>query len=261
MLTDSQEKEIRNIVIQSLNKAEEHWEKGGHQLAVALEHATFTEAVLSKDESEPSKIPGHPKVQDTDTVIDEFIALVADMRDSSMHLMCAISKKTSRVTGLERVYYETSALLPAIAQTIKYKEGNVTEYLGDGVLALFKVDSDKKSKTIYSSYNAAKNIIGDTRKIVNQELYKRYTLPEINIGVGLSLSKTLVSLVGLEGEKHPKAFGECVFRATKLSTGINVVITDKFLKKMWPSSDGGRLKFEEKNVNSVKGYLIKDNKI
>ncbi|WP_299872948.1 hypothetical protein [uncultured Cocleimonas sp.] len=258
MLTQNQEQEIRIIVNQSLDKAEEHWKKGGHQLAVALEHATFSESVLDKSESEPSKIPGHPKVQDNYTVIDEFIALVADMRDSSKHLINAISKKTSKVTGLERVYYETSALLPAIAQTIKYKDGNVTEYLGDGVLALFKVDSDKKSDAIYSSYNAARNIIGDTREIVNQELSERYSLPPINLGVGLSLSKTLVSLVGLEGEKHPKAFGECVFRATKLSTGKNIIITDKYLKKMWPSSDGGTIKFKEKRVKKVKGFLIED---
>jgi len=256
MLTRDQKEEIRSIVIQSLNKAEKHWENGGYQLS--REHAAFNEAALSKAESELSKIPGHPKVQDTDTVIDEFIALVADMRGSSKHLMCAISEKKSKVTGLQRVYYETSALLPAIAQTIKYKGGNVTEYLGDGVLALFKVSSDKKSDTIYSSYNAAKNIISDTREIVNQELYQRYSLPVINLGVGLSLSKTLVSLVGLEGEKHPKAFGECVFRATKLSIGTNVVITDEFLRRMWPSSDGGRLKFKEKSVNTVKGFLIED---
>jgi len=257
MLTDDQKEEIKSIVIRSLNKAEEHWEKGGHQLAV--DYAALSEAALHKAESEPSKIPGHPNVQDTDTVIDEFIALVADMRDSSRHLMCAISEKTSKVTGLQRVYYETSALLPAIAQTIKYKDGSVTEYLGDGVLALFKVDSIKKSKTIYSSYFAAKNIIGDTREIVNQELYKRYTLPAINLGVGLSSSKALVSLVGLEGEKHPKAIGQCVFRATKLSGGNNEVITDELLRKMWPTSDGGALKFKEKNMGSVRGFLIDNN--
>ncbi len=261
MLSDNEKKIIEDIVISSLNKAEKHWKNGGSQLqleAATEDSATFSEALRKKDESEPSKIPGHLIVQEKDTVIDEFIALVADMRDSSKHLMNEISQKTSSVTRLERVYYETSALLPAIAQTIKFKDGNVTEYLGDGVLALFKVDEDDKSKSIYSSYNAAKNIIGDTRTIVNRELSKRYSLPEINIGVGLSLSKTLVTLVGLEEEKHPKAFGECVFRATKLSGGTNLVITDEYLREMWPSSKGGIIQFIEKKVKKVKGFAIEE---
>jgi len=259
MLSEKQKIQIRIIVVEALNKAEKQWKEGGYQLAEATQSATFRESVLNKSEAEPSKIPGHPIVQDTVTVIDEFIALVADMRDSSLHLLCAISGKRAKVTGLQRVFYETSALLPAIAQTIKYKDGNVTEYLGDGVLALFKVDSSNKSEAIYASYNAAKNIVDEIRGIVNDELYKRYSLPAIDLGVGLSLSKTLVSLVGLEGEKHPKAFGECVYRATKLSNGLNVVITDEFLRKMWPSSDGGTLQFKEKLMKSVKGFIIEDN--
>ena len=132
MLSDDEKKIIENIVVASLNKAEKHWKNGGSQLqleaATEDDTAIFSEALRKKDESEPSKIPGHPIVQEKDTVIDEFIALVADMRDSSKHLMNEISQKTSSVTRLERVYYETSALLPAIAQTIKFKNVNVTEY-------------------------------------------------------------------------------------------------------------------------------------
>ena len=254
MLTEEQEKLIRIIIHESLDKAEKHWDNGGYQLAENRQSGI--ENFNKSMDYEPSKIPGHSIVQDEETVIDQFIAFVADMRDSTQHLMCEISSKRARVSGLQRVYYETSALLPAIAKTVKFESGNVTEYLGDGVLALFKVDQNDPSTAIYSAHDAARNAIGDTRNIVNEILYERYLLPNIDLGVGLAYSKTLVTLVGLGGEKHPKAFGECIFRATKLSGGKNEIYTDIHIKGMWPTSKSGRITFRSKKLSNVEGYLI-----
>lgn len=254
MLTEVEEKQIKIVINDSLDNAERHWKNGGYQLSESRKFGV--ESINKAMDSEPSKIPGHSTVQDDVTVIDEFIAYVADMRDSSKHLMCEISSKKAKVSGLQRVFYETSALLPALALTISFKEGSVTEYLGDGVLALFKVDPHDKSKTIYAAHAAAQNAVGSTRDIVNEILNERYRLPSIDLGVGLAMSKSLVTLVGLKGEKHPKAFGECVFRATKLSVGRNQVITDKIVRSSWPSAKGGVLTFRQKRVNDVDGYLI-----
>ncbi len=255
MLTHTHEVLVRSTVNEALDRAEHHWKNGGHKLAT---NQDIAEATLSKsfEDHEPSKIPGHELVQDNETVIDEFIAFVADMRESSNHLMCAISKKKADVSGLQRVYYETSALLPALGLAVKFEEGSVTEYLGDGLLALFKVDSNDKSEAIYAAHRAAKNSINDIRRIVNEILHERYRLPDIDLGVGLSLSQTLVTLVGLPGEKHPKAFGECVFRATKLSGGKNEIISDENLKVAWPSKKGGTLAFKAKQVKGESGYVL-----
>jgi class 3 adenylate cyclase len=256
MLTDEQKRIVTLLVKESLNKAEEHWDEGGHTLANYSEER-FTESYdVKKAESEPSKIPGHSVVQDDKTVIDEFIAFVADIRNSSEHLICARSKKYSRVSGVQRVFYETSALLPAIAQTIKFERGNVTEYLGDGVLALFQVDPNNKEEAIYAAHRSAKNTLEDVRKIVNHELNNRYSLPALDIGIGLAMSKTIVTLVGLEGEKHPKAIGECIYRATKLSCGTNRIYIDTQVKSAWPSTTGGRLRFLSRELDGVNGYLI-----
>lgn len=255
MLNTEQKNIITLLINESLNKAEKHWEGGGHMLA-SLGFERFNEAMNIKAESEPSKIPGHSIVQEDETVIDEFIAFVADIRNSSEHLMCARSEKRSKVSGIQRVYYETSALLPAIAQTIKFDNGNVTEYLGDGVLALFKVDSTDKKEAVYAAHRAAKNCIEEVRRIVNIELYNRYNLPPLNIGIGLAMSKTIVTLVGLEGEKHPKAIGECIYRATKLSDGNNEIHIDAGIKCTWPSTKGGTLRFKPKTLKGVEGYLI-----
>ncbi|WP_236166321.1 hypothetical protein [Pseudomonas juntendi] len=248
----SKEKEalVLACINSALDKAEEHWRNGGQEL---IFKSMAGNESWARAESAPSSIPGHKIVRDEETVIDEFIALVADMRDSTKHLNCAIN---ARVTQLERVFYETSALLPALAMTIKFEEGSVTEYLGDGVLALFRVDQADKPKAIYAAYEATNNCVQQTRMLVNKALWDRYDLPNIDLGVGLAHSKAIVTLVGLPGAKHPKAFGECVFRATKLSGGKNEIYIDQFVKGLWPTAKGGRLRFILKSRNDVDGYLI-----
>lgn len=254
MLNDNQKKEIEQIINNALNNAEKHWKNGGYLLKEST--SVTRDSIALESESASSRFPAHPIIQDDETEIDEFIALVMDMRDSSKHLMEELSSKVSDVTRLQRVYYETSALLPAVEQTIKYSQGSVTEYLGDGVLAFFKVNEEDKQETIREVYTASKNIMNDTLSIINNVLSKRYNLPPLEIGIGLSMSKALITLVGLSGEKHPKAFGKCVFYATKLSGGRNEILTDKWLQNSWPSSSGGKLKFIPKKINTVDGYLI-----
>ena len=254
MLTLSEKNELQLIINSSLDKAEKQWKEVGHLLKSNVATESINETVM--DSAEPSKIPGHKIVRDGETVIDEFIAFVADMRDSSKHLMCAISPKYADVSDLQRVHYETSALLPSLAYVVNKEGGSVTEYLGDGVLALFRIDPEAKEDAIYASHRAAKNAIGCVRDLVNEVLHERYRLPAIDLGVGLAVSKTLVTLVGLAPDKHPKAFGECVFKATKLSDGKNEVICDKNLKAIWPSSKGGSLRFRSKSVKNIEGYVI-----
>lgn len=182
MLTSSEKDELRKIISISLDKAEKQWQEGGHLLKANREIAMESKHKSMMDSAEPSKIPGHEIVRDDETVIDEFVAFVADMRDSSKHLMCAISRKHADVSGLQRVYYETSALLPALAYAVNKEKGSVTEYLGDGILALFRIDSDAREQAIYASHRAAKNAIGDVRQIVNEALFERYRLPAVDIG-------------------------------------------------------------------------------
>lgn len=256
MLNDSQKEIIRNLVKRNLNRAEEVWKKVG--LELGFNESLSLDSMLKAEEA-PSNIPGHSLVSDDNPQVSTYIALVADMRNSSGHLLQHISEKTSKVTQLQRVYYETSALLPALAQTIKFRGGAVTEYLGDGVLSLFLIDEDMDdwSKVLYAAHAAAEDCINDTRLIVNDEIYQRYRLPSLDIGVGMSLSKALVTLVGLAEEKQAKAIGECVFRATKLSSGTNEIIVDESIKNVWPKSKGGMLRFSSISKRGVEGWLVR----
>lgn len=248
------ENHIRDLINKNLDVAEKTWEKVGEQLLV--KNQLLKAALESVSTVVPSQIPGYPLVVDGESVVDEFIAFVADMRNSSEHLMCAISPKHAKISGLQRIYYETTALLPALAKIIRNQDGNVTEYLGDGVLALFRVDKNNKSEAIYAANRAATQSIKNLRELLNNILSERYQLPPIDIGIGLSYSKALVTLVGLDSEKQAKVFGECVFRATKLSSGTNQIIVDDALNAIWPTAKGGPLTFHPKTMNGVSGYVI-----
>ena len=257
-LTSSQKCEITHVVCASLDAAEAVWGAHGKELmkTVAKDAAIFERADSQPAEILPSRIPLHSLVDGSRPKVANFIALVADMRQSSNHLLCDISEKRADVTLLKRVYYETSALLPALEKTLTYEGGAVTEYLGDGILSLFSVDDDDNDESIRKAFRSAKNCVGDTRGLVNDELNSRYRLPSLDIGVGLSYSKALVQLVGIPGNMHPKVIGNCVYYASKLSAGINEIYVDEAIRKSWPKSEGGKLNFIKKTLRSTDGFLV-----
>jgi class 3 adenylate cyclase len=252
MSTKFDKDDILTIVRDALDHAEGVWGKHGK----ALEGMTKKAIARDSAERQPSKIPRHEYVTENQEEEAIFIALVADIRKSSDHLLCDISKKTADASGLQRVYYETSSLLPALERTIQYEGGSVTEYLGDGILSLFYVKKENEKSAIYAAHTAAKNCIGRTLEIVNTELKARYRLPPLSIGIGLGMSEALISLVGLPGSSHPKAIGRCVYNATKLSAGIDEIFVDERLKREWPTSKGGKLQFVPRKLNKISGYRI-----
>jgi class 3 adenylate cyclase len=254
MLDDEQRQEVTALVNWGLDRAERIWDKHGFALDEARAYTRADSADLAKSERVLSRIPGHKHVESGNEKVGTFVALAADMRDSTTHLLCAIAE--AKVSQMQRVFYETSALLPALERTIQYEEGAVTEYLGDGVLALFEVDESDKESTVRASFRAADNCIGDTREIVNEAIEDRYRLPPLNIGVGLAMTKAVVSLVGLEGSSHAKAYGRCVYSATKLSSGINEITVDEYVKAAWPVSKAGLIHFERRTRRKVDGYVV-----
>ena len=246
--------ELHSLTVKALDTAESVWQQFGQRI-------TLTASVVIDKMAEviQSPIPGHPVVAQDNVRLDQFIAMVADMRKSTEHLMCAISPKHAKASQLERIFYETSALLPGLAVAISYENGAVTEYLGDGVLALYPYDESEPDDSIRSAYRGSKNCLEFVDDVLNPELDRRYGLPGLSIGIGLACSKALVTLVGTRSFVQPKAFGECVFRATKLSKGKDEIRVDARLHSEWPTSKEGRLRFHEKDYGSWKGYVVARN--
>src|ERR1051326_6145171 len=126
MLTDIRVRRLDTLANLILDRAEEEWK--GTMVKTALLEKSLSEMA-------ESNIPGHSFLGPNNYVSDNFIAMMVDMRDSTEHLRRAISARTARASQMERVFYEISALLPAVARIVKDEKGAVTEYLGDGALA------------------------------------------------------------------------------------------------------------------------------
>jgi len=245
------EEEIKNLINTELDKAEDIWNQVKDDMLIKAER-TFDSLIETRM---PTKIPGFPFLKDGQGKVGDFIAFVLDIRNSTDHLLHRISEKTTSVTQLQRVFYETTAINACGIKIIKKHEGGITEFLGDGFLALFEA---KTNDEVYPAYNAAKKCISSVKDIVNPILQERYNLPSLDIGIGLSYSKAIVTIIGVDKDLFPKAFGECVFRASKLANRKNEILFDNCLKQFWPKETGGSLRFEEhkhKNSDEVDGYI------
>ncbi len=208
------------------------------------------------DESiEDSRIPGFKTVKKGKGEVGDFIAFVFDIRNSTDHLTQSISSHIAKASQLERVFYETTAINVCGIEVINKYKGRITEFLGDGYLALFTA---KENKQVYDAHNAAKDCLKYLSSIVNPILKERYNLPELKVGIGLAYSKAIVTLIGNGDDIHAKAIGECVYRASKLSKGFNEIRVDERLRYFWPKSDDGKLKFNEVGMTGLnfKGYKL-----
>jgi class 3 adenylate cyclase len=242
---------VRAVCCHSLDEAEAEWEytEAGKKLvekAVALEEAANTRFVV-QDNALESDIPGHKLVDKAK--ITELIALVCDIRKSTQRLSTTLAY--TKVNGIQRVFYETSALLPSLEVVIDHFNGAVTEYLGDGILGFFPY---LNTDDLYNSYYASIGCMEIVRPIVNKEISDRYNLPPLDIGIGMACGPAMVRKVA---QKHVKAFGRCVWTASKLSSETNMILVDDQLKAKWPSSKGGRISFRRiERVRGEVGYKL-----
>ena len=241
---------VRAVCRYSLDEAENEWEYTGAAKKLIEKSASMesrNESLAIFDSAIPSNIPGHDLVDKSQ--ISEFIALVCDIRKSTQRLSTNLSD--ARVNGIQRVFYETSALLPSLEVVINHFSGAVTEYLGDGVLGFFPY---LNTDDLYNSYYASIGCMEMVKPIVNQEIKDRYNLPPLDIGIGMASGPAMVRKVA---QKHVKAFGRCVWTASKLSSETNMILVDDQLKAKWPSSKGGRISFRRiERVRGEVGYKL-----
>jgi hypothetical protein len=128
MLTEQQESEIRGVINICLHQAEQIWKETGPYLQeLAAKFSDEMAAAIS------TLIPGHEKIDPGKPEVGEFVALVLDVRDSTKHLR-ELYDGGHIPQHLQRVLYETFALLPAVSKAVDYEKGRTTEYLGDGLL-------------------------------------------------------------------------------------------------------------------------------
>jgi hypothetical protein len=250
MLTTAEKEELFSIVNDTLDRCEILWKK-----------TLGDEKLIKKAQFVDTNIPGHPYLAEDRYKSDLFLAFMLDMRDSKKHLQQRIDPEKADVSQMERIFYEVSALLPAMSKLIKDKKGAVTEYLGDGLLALFQlhkkeenVDRLKSGPILSDSMKVAKKCLSALDQIVNPVLYERYRLPALQIGIGMAYSDAIITHFGLAPDTQVKVIGECIYYASQLSKGINEIHVHKNLKLIWPTSKQGQIKFSQKKFKDFWGY-------
>ena len=232
------------------------WDQVGDQ----IRESSLEAKAMVKSYPVPSKIPGHKIVYPNEPVVDDFVAFVADIRDSTKHLTESDGVFNTRRRRLFRVHMEMAAISAAASYFVRKRGGAVTEFLGDGVLAMFAVGDDVPGKCVSAAYNTGLKLLESLNDVVNPHL-DNYKIPPISVGVGIALSDAIVTVIG-DGEVFvPKAIGECVFRATKLSDGTNEVTIDDVCKKAFPTSKGGGLSFSKVSRHKEIGYVDCSKKI
>lgn len=251
---------LREKVVEALENVEAIWEEVEPRLVMMSEGLE-----KAMDSNLPSNIPGHTSVNPIKPEVDDFIAFVLDIRDSSSHLLQAISRhngKPVKASQLKRVLYEVTAVNTIGSIITEEKNGKITEFLGDGFLALYKV-SDEDKGNVYKAHNAAKGCLRAIKEIVNPILEERYNLPELKVGIGLAYSQAIITVMGYGDNLHPKALGDCIFRASKMAndkTNINSMRVDEKLKLFWPKEKNGSLKFSLfSQERGFKEYIIAKN--
>lgn len=246
------DEKIKEILIIELEKAEKIWNDVKDNI---FEKGIKTFSSLNESYT-PSTIPGFPLIKNGEGKVGQFIALVLDTRDSSKHLLQAISNKTG-VSQLQRVLYENTAINTIGLILVNQNQGSITEFLGDGFLSIFNA---VEANSVYKPKKVAEEFLRLLETLINPLLKERYDLPELKVGIGIAYSKAIVTVIGFDEDLFPKAIGECVYRASKLSCGYNEILYDDSIKRFWPSSKGGKLSFQErkhKNSERVNGYIIK----
>lgn len=246
-MTEQQKNEILEIIVENLESADKRWGKiGGF-----FKNAQAREAAL-KGALVPTKFPGVAFVDSDVPLVQRFVAFMADMRGSTSHLRDAAGMES----GIQRLYYETSALLPALTKVVTNHDGTVTEYAGDGILGFHAVSDEPSSNDLLRMVKAGEDCLTVTNDIVNPILAKIYGLPPLAIGVGIALGPVLLSVIGVDGDLRPLGFGEAVFNASKLSKGDNQVVIHESVRDAWPRTKGGTTSFKAISVLGNWGYTV-----
>jgi len=229
---------IKNGVNTAFFKADHIWEKVGHEFITESQRIMFSNDLVKAQVH--SNLPDLPFLEDGRPIVANYIALVLDIRESTKHLTQSVS---ADITLLRRVVTETFAINAMGAIIVTNYNGSITEYLGDGFLAFFKVDDEtnveERGKVASKAYYCAEKCIEKLNSIVNVLLKEKYKLPALEIGIGLAYSKAIVSVVGGASNFQVKAIGECVFNASKLAYGKNEIHTDKVYKRIFPKAKNG----------------------
>lgn len=227
-MEQARQNEIHKIAIQRLNIANNY-----------LKDKIITEE-LKKSINEEAEIPGFESnyMKFGQFVNKEFVAMMTDIRKST-----DIINRTNGTRDMFLIFYAYSAVT---AYIVDQHKGTSTEFLGDGVINLF--DTEKGLDEAFRNSIRASREILEAKTLILNPIFEKLGLPTINLGIGIDHGVTIVTRFGYKTDNDLKAFGSCVYNASKLSKGFNEIIISEKSKNVWPSSPEGKLQFNQTNL-------------
>lgn len=145
--------------------------------------------VLEKDIS--GKLPLIENLSDSNKIFQgKASVLFVDMRESTK---LPEEYSTDQLVKIYRCYIRT------VVQAIRYSDGVVRDFMGDGVLAVF-ID-DEKNKSEDKAVNAARYITTAIDKFLNPVL-DRTIKYRISCGIGIHTGNISLSKVGMKGKEQ-----------------------------------------------------------
>ncbi len=157
-------------------------------LLTAIERIISNE-VLETDIS--GKLPTLSALRDSNTVYRGKVSvLFVDMRHSTQ------LPELFSPTQLVKIY---RSYIRTIVQAVRYSGGDVRDFMGDGVLALF-VDNEHGTSEDNAVY-AARYIVTAIDKLLNPLLFKQLSYC-ISYGIGIHTGEISLSKVGMKGKEQ-----------------------------------------------------------
>lgn len=149
---------------------------------------------------------------------DSYAVLFVDMRNSS---------DRAQKVGPKKTFLTMHIYLTALLEVINYREGNVIDIMGDGLMVFWggkkEINEDKITEKGGIAYAALCGIdmLKIRQKVINRLIKEEGLGDEINIGIGVSFGEVIVTKLGISKFYDIKAFGDCINNASKIANMLN----------------------------------------
>lgn len=242
--------ELRVLVRQYFELASKHVDSSNPRLNESLVKALKAFS-MKGDEAE---IPGHEDRPSKFGQFEnsEFVVSMTDIRRSS-----DIINGEGGLVHMFLIFYVYAGI---VAKIVDHHNGTSTEFLGDGVLNLFATKEVGRDQAMRNSVLSSWDILWARENILNP-FFSSVGLPEINMGIGIDHGTTIVTRFGYRYDTDLKAFGSCVYNASKLSKGLNEVLVSHRSQLVWPTGPGGNLHFQSAWDNESSEWVFRADKL
>lgn len=176
-----------------------------------------------------------------------------DLRDST--------KLADQITP-RNMYLTMHTFLPTLAYICEHSGGEVMNFRGDGLFAAFglkKINTTEDEPTREEKLNANRDsvvcglrLIQSISSAIEVVLSDDGIDVDLHAGVGIDCGHATVTRIGWMSAGELTAYGSCVNEACHLANGRDKVVASSRVTDLYPSGEGGKLKF---HPTSGSGFL------